>query len=671
LILSVYHPSKADAISGSDFSPGRIIDNSIFENKDALSVQEIQSFLNSKPVNSATGQTGMCDVYGTTRTSHSNGLGGYYTRAQWTSLNFYGHADGKDANGSPILFTCLRDYVENPSTHQNNIWNPTASVPGGVSAAQIIWNAAQAYRINPEVILVTLQKEQGLVTDDWPWPDEYQAAMGYGCPDTAACSTKYYGFYNQVDNAVWQLRYYLDHPGAFNYWVGNNYIQYNPNANCGGSVVNIQNSATAALYIYTPYQPNAAALANVSDSNAGGGDSCSAYGNRNFWWYFTSWFGSTYLTFNIDYGIGDFSVDSTGDEAIIPIRLTGRPISNVAFNFGVTDGSLAKIVGPSSFAFGPSNWNIPQYITVQGLASGANTKDFSLKVLSVLSPDGAYPQSVTPLLNSRTILWSNRGESAVVRLYNSSTGKHAYAVAGDTLQSLLSSGYTSEMNVGYQCPGSTDPPLVVDNPSGLVRTIDSSDIPNKQTAIFSILYSNGAGSTPVSAWRNPAGSDTVLSQDSNATEKNYLSNNGWIRVASFMLCNNGDSPVYRLNDNTNSTHFYTASAAETFSLLGYGFTYEGVAFNVNNANTVPVYRLNDPVHKTHFYTDSSGERDAAQSVGFKYEGIAFYASTGNSKPVYRLNDVIHKTHFYTASSGERDAAQSVGFKYEGIAFYLQ
>ena len=47
--------------------------------------------------------------------------------------------------------------------------------------------------------------------------------------------------------------------------------------NCGTSSVYIQNQATAGLYNYTPYQPNAAALANLY----GTGDSCSAYGNRN------------------------------------------------------------------------------------------------------------------------------------------------------------------------------------------------------------------------------------------------------------------------------------------------------------------------------------------------------------------------------------------------------
>jgi hypothetical protein len=72
------------------------------------------------------------------------------------------------------------------------------------------------------------------------------------------------------------------------YILGNNYIQYNPSSSCGGSNVYIQNRATQALYNYTPYQPNQAAL------DAGWGSAtCGAYGNRNFYLYFTKWFGAT------------------------------------------------------------------------------------------------------------------------------------------------------------------------------------------------------------------------------------------------------------------------------------------------------------------------------------------------------------------------------------------
>jgi hypothetical protein len=152
-------------------------------------------------------------------------------------------------------------------------------------------DVSQQYNINPEVLIVLLQKEQALVSDDWPWSTQYRSATGYGCPDTAPCDSQYYGFYNQISNAAWQFNYYASHPTYYNYQAGrNNYIQYNPNSNCGGSTIYIQNQATAGLYIYTPYQPNAAALNNLY----GTGDSCSAYGNRNFWRLFNDWFGNTY-----------------------------------------------------------------------------------------------------------------------------------------------------------------------------------------------------------------------------------------------------------------------------------------------------------------------------------------------------------------------------------------
>jgi hypothetical protein len=269
VLISCLHFGSAAALSGSSFQAGHIIDNDIFTNSTAMTVQQIQNFLNAK--------VGGCDTNGTQSSNHWNsGAGRYYTHAEWGALN-----------GNPAPFTCINQYIENTSSLQNNIGNPSANIAGGISAAQIIYNAAQQYQINPEVILTTLQKEQGLVTDNWPWAGEFHFAMGYSCPDTSGCSSNYSDFFKQIDGASWQYRYYLTHAGAFNFWTGQNYIQYNPNTACGGSVVNIQNSATAALYIYTPYQPNQAALNNLT----GTGDGCSAYGNRNFWYTFNTWFG--------------------------------------------------------------------------------------------------------------------------------------------------------------------------------------------------------------------------------------------------------------------------------------------------------------------------------------------------------------------------------------------
>lgn len=247
--------SPVNATSG--FEAGRIIDDSIFTNKTTMSVADIQTFLNSKVASCDTNGQQLSEFGG----PDLNG-DGKVQRWEWGKQNY-----------NQTTFPCLKDYTQD-----------------GVSAAQLIYNASQTYSINPQVMIVLLQKEQGLVTDTWPLSVQYRSATGYGCPDTAACDSQYYGLKNQLNWAATMFRAILNNSPTWYtpYVLGNNYIQYNPNSSCGGSNVNIVNRSTQALYNYTPYQPSQAAL------DAGWGTvSCGAYGNRNFYLYFNSWFGST------------------------------------------------------------------------------------------------------------------------------------------------------------------------------------------------------------------------------------------------------------------------------------------------------------------------------------------------------------------------------------------
>ncbi len=255
LMALFYFSSPALAVTAADWNAGNIMDDGVFFSPTEMSTADIQNFLNSKvPV---------CDIW---------------------------HAA---SNGNNPPFTCLKDYIENPTTHQNNANGGVVS--GGWSAAQIIKHAADSYNINPKVLIVLLQKEQSLITDDWPWVAQYRSATGFGCPDTAPCDAEYYGFYNQVMNAARQFRRYATYPTEYRYKAfQSNFIQYNPNVSCGGTNVVIANQATAGLYNYTPYQPNASALANLY----GSGDACGAYGNRNFWRMYSDWFGSTSVNFS-------------------------------------------------------------------------------------------------------------------------------------------------------------------------------------------------------------------------------------------------------------------------------------------------------------------------------------------------------------------------------------
>lgn len=187
-------------------------------------------------------------------------------------------------------YTCLKDYRVTSQDRPADAYCSGYSGAANETAATIIYRVAQSCHFNPQVLIVMLQKEQGLVTHTWPSGWRYDSALGQGCPDTAACDPTYVGFFQQIYGAARQMQIYMEGRWFTWYAPGNTWnILYNPNQACGSSPVFISNKATAALYYYTPYQPNAAALA----AGYGEGDSCSAYGNRNFYNYFTDWFGST------------------------------------------------------------------------------------------------------------------------------------------------------------------------------------------------------------------------------------------------------------------------------------------------------------------------------------------------------------------------------------------
>lgn len=188
-------------------------------------------------------------------------------------------------------YTCLKDYRQDTPNRSSDAYCRGYSGAPAESSASIIYKVAQSCGINPQVLLVMLQKEQSLIT--WTYPDagRYAAAMGQGCPDTAACDPRYAGFFYQVYYAARQMQIYAEGRWFKYYAPGKTWnILYHhiPQRNCGSAPVYVQNIATSALYYYTPYQPNAASLR----AGYGTGDSCSSYGNRNFYNYFKDWFGA-------------------------------------------------------------------------------------------------------------------------------------------------------------------------------------------------------------------------------------------------------------------------------------------------------------------------------------------------------------------------------------------
>lgn len=304
--VQVSQSPSANAADLSQFDPGLIISDDQFWDSASMSENEIQNFLASKVANCRTGYTCLKDYRESTRSMDATPMCSFY-------------------QGSP---------------------NELAST--------IIAKVARSCGVSPKVLLVMLQKEQGLVTDTWPVDVQYRSAMGAGCPDTAACDSDYYGFFNQVHYGAYLLKRYTQPPGTgpgtawptrfdLRYPVGETTpILYNPNAACGTKDVLIQSQATHALYIYTPYTPNQAALL----AGYGTGDGCSAYGNRNFFNYYSDWFGNP-KGYAIT-GLIKTAFDELGGTSGLP----GRPVSN--FSCGLPNNGCSQAFTNGNFYLNPN-----------------------------------------------------------------------------------------------------------------------------------------------------------------------------------------------------------------------------------------------------------------------------------------------------------------------------
>ncbi|HEX4774495.1 MAG TPA: hypothetical protein VH234_03180 [Candidatus Saccharimonadales bacterium] len=264
-------------VSAATFNPNDVIDDGIFDNAGSMSALQINNFLN----------------------------------------NFSGSCISPNSGFQAI---------------DPNSYSPSGGFGYGnfTTAGQVIYDAANAYGLNPQVLLVTLQKEQSLVTGgsgicNASNQNQYAAAAGYGCPDsgtkysysnvnlyerngvmvttagsTCVNSASKAGFSQQVIRAAWLFKFgeqrsqgninwevvkgnwnNSDDPqtcyggpmtqGTFKICPGGPSTFYDGYTTIDGTSVHMDNGATAALYWYTPHLS----------------------GNQSFDTVFDQWFGST------------------------------------------------------------------------------------------------------------------------------------------------------------------------------------------------------------------------------------------------------------------------------------------------------------------------------------------------------------------------------------------
>jgi hypothetical protein len=287
--------------SSASFTPNNLMDDQVFDNTTSMSAVQIDGFLNSFPSSCIS------------------------TKSNFTAPDPTGYS---------------------PSTG--------FTFGNNVSAGTVIYDASQAYDINPQILLATMEKEQSLITGDLGCTQhQYNAAMGYGCPDGGTCpdSPLVTGFSQQVIHAAWLLKFSeqrsegninfdidkgswnnSDDPtsrytgpmtqGTYQTCPGDPSVYYDGYTTIDGQSVYMTNGATAALYNYTPHFP----------------------GNENFDSIFITWFGSI---------VGTDLVRSLDNATVYLVNSTNKyPIAdgNVLNDFSnlgpisyVTDAYLASL----------------------------------------------------------------------------------------------------------------------------------------------------------------------------------------------------------------------------------------------------------------------------------------------------------------------------------------
>lgn len=128
-------------------------------------------------------------------------------------------------------------------------WLASYSIEG-VSAAQMIVEAAQARGVNPIILIARMQVETSVVSKTaTPSQRTIDRALGCGCPDGGTCNTSYSGLRKQLDCGAYTMRRWyeasIDQSGQWRLDLTRTTLD--------SKRVTPANHATASFYAYTPW----------------------------------------------------------------------------------------------------------------------------------------------------------------------------------------------------------------------------------------------------------------------------------------------------------------------------------------------------------------------------------------------------------------------------------
>ena len=477
-----------------------------------------------------------------------------------------------------------------------------------VSAANIIYYAAQIYGVSPRVILATMQKEQSLTTAANPTDWQVDQAMGYGCPDSGGCGAS--SFFYQIDNGTWALRYHYERANNNTTWwnSGGNVcggatlyrstglyagatVTFKDEAGVGYATYTLANAATASFYCYTPHAYNNPQ--GLYDLPAFGTTGMYYSGSYNFVLWYERWFGTTYYVALP----GCVQATNTSIACVWGLRnaATGEQIVVTDYDERNTLIVQQGAVFDSVLFYGNVNWaiqpgNLPVYRLKK--ANGATYLTTSLTEKASLVTSGYTYLGVGFYADPAG---SNSGYP-VYKMHNVTLNKFAW-VNADAKGRYITDGYVDEGNVF--------------NSIDTVRQEQSA--PANQQLVY--RFSDMPGNSHF--WTTD-----LAERDRMITSGYKYEGVAWKSSALVTT-----KKVYRLYSQKMQKHLYTLDENEKNILSASGFwAYEGISQYMSDTPTArPVYRLYSPVTTNHLWTTDANEKDILVRSGtFRDEGIAWY-----------------------------------------------
>ena len=198
------------------------------------------------------------------------------------------------------------------------------------SAAAIVWRAAHSWLVSPKVILVTLQKEQGLLSAPKPSAATLAWAMGCGVPDSGSRQATYEGFGKQVWYGAESL-----HNDGKGWHAGITKV-------CGDGTVKAAGKASYALYCYTPW------------IGVSGG------GNKLFWTLYWQYFANP------------LAVDVVAPKTSVAGAGAGWHDKALTLTFSAKDNAGGTGVAYTQYKIGAGAWTKAARVTVTAPMTHAN-----------------------------------------------------------------------------------------------------------------------------------------------------------------------------------------------------------------------------------------------------------------------------------------------------------